>query len=333
MLRPYSLPLVASFILVVLLLPACGDSADDAADTTLAAQTTEATTTTKATAVGNEAGAVTEKDVVYATWEEGALAYEAWEERSLTLDMYAPAEAGGAPIVIYLPGRGETDAPTLMVDGLVEEGTIVFVVRYARSKAGPETILSDHGAVARAKAESVACAIHFAREQASERGSTDPVVVLTGFSSGGGLAAHAALFGDTLEARWDEHAAEGGPARQVECEATEGSTHVDALIGVAGPYDVFVPTYDGKWGRAYQQEHDPALWQFLSSSIGANPDLSVRLIHGTRDNVISYENSVEFATMLTDAGYDVGEVIAFDDGEHLVPSELAVPTIMEAIGL
>jgi acetyl esterase/lipase len=320
--------LVASFILVVLLLPACGDSAD----TTLAAQATEATTTTKATAVEDQPVVVTEKDVVYAIWQEGALAYEGWEEMSLTLDMYAPAEAGGAPIVIYLPGRGETDAPTLLVDGLVEEGMIVFVVRYARSKAGGETMLRDGGVVVRAKAESVACAIRFAREQASERDSADPVVVLTGFSSGGGLAAHGALFGDTLEARWDEHAAEGGPPRQVECEVTEGSTHVDALVGMAGIYDVFVPIYDGRWGRAYQQEHDPALWQFLSASIGANPDLTVRLIHGTNDEVISYENSVEFATMLTDAGYDVGEVIAFAEGEHLAPAELAVPTIMEIIG-
>ncbi len=281
---------------------------------------------------GGQTEATTETDVVYATWGYEAQAYEGWEDRELTLDLHAPAEAEGAPIVIYLPGRGERRAPRLLVDGLVEEGAIVLVVRYARSKAGPETDLSDHGSVARAKAESVACAIRFGLQQASNRQSTDPSVVLTGFSSGAGLAAHAALFGATLEASWDGYAAAGGPPRQVECAVTEGSTHVDGLVAMAGPYDVLVPIYDGRWGRVYQQEHDPDLLHFLSSSIGANPDLTVRLIHGTADEVIPYENSVPFATALTNAGYDVGEVIRFEDGGHFAPSELAIPAIMDVTG-
>ena len=88
------------------------------------------------------------------------------------------------------------------------------------------------------------------------------MVVLTGFSNGGGLAAHAALFGADLDARWDEYAAEGGPPRQVECEVTDGSTHVDAVVGMAGPYDVYVPIYDGVYGRAYQQERTPSCRSF-----------------------------------------------------------------------
>jgi hypothetical protein len=180
-------------------------------------------------------------------------------------------------------------------------------------------------------ADGAACAIRFARARASELGSDNPVVVLTGLSRGGGPATHAAMFGAALEARWDEYAAEGGPPRQVECEANEGSTHVDALVGVAGIYDVFVPIYDGKWGRVFQQERYPELWEFLSSSIGVNPDLKIRLIHGESDGDIPHENSVEFAAVLTDAGYDVGEVIAFDGG-HWVPTELVIPTVMELIG-
>ncbi len=147
-----------------------------------------------------------------------------------------------------------------MVEGLVEEGAIVFVVQYALVRRVASSMLpdpSDHGANIRAMAESAACAIRFARAQASQLGSDDPVVVLTGFSGGGGVAAHTALFGAALEASWDEYATEGGPPRQVECEVTDGSTHVDALVGMAGPYEAFVPTYDGKYGRAYQQERDP----------------------------------------------------------------------------
>ena len=324
----------------------CGNTADDVADTTLAPTTTtvEATTTTAATTtttvevtttttaatttttvapattVGDQAVAVTERGLVYATWEED------W---SLVLAMSAPSEPADAPIVIYLPGRGEDSAPPEMVGGLVEEGALVFVVRYPGATGGPDQILADHGADARAKAESVACAIHFARARAADFGNNDPVVVLTGFSNGAGLGTHAALFGVTLEARWDEYGAEGGPPRQVECEVNDGSTHVDALVSIAGPYDLYVPIYDGMYGRAYQQERDPELQEFLASSIGVNPDLKVRLFHGTSD-WLPMENTTEFAALLTDADYDV-EFVEYDGG-HEVPTELAIPAIMELIG-
>jgi predicted esterase len=286
-------------------LAACGGSETDVAPTTTA---------------DDQAVAVTEKDLVHATWAEG----------SLTLDMHAPAKPADAPIVIYLPERGGDTAPPWIVAGLVDEGAFVFVVRYAAFRSPPEQILADHGADAGAQAESVACGINYARAQASKFGNNDPVVVLTGFSNGGALGAHAALFGATLEARWDEYAAEGGPPRQVECEITDGSTHVDALVSMGGPYDVYVPIYDGGYGRAYQQERDPELWEFLSSSIGANPDLKVRLIHGTSD-FIPVEDAAEFEALLTDAGYDV-ELVTFDGGHEIASPELLFPTVMEVLG-
>jgi hypothetical protein len=345
MLRRLSPRWLIPLTLVVLLLPSCSDTADDSTDTTLADDSTDTTLAPTTTTAGAEpeattpptteqmspaakfeqlqqvAAAVTKKDLVYATTRE---------EGTLTLDMYAPVESAGAPIVIYLLGTGDPGAPKL-VDGLIEEGTIVFVAWPAGYGGGPEQILSDHGANIRAMADSIACAIRFAREQASERDSTDPVVVLTGLGGAGGVAAHAALFGATLEARWDEYAAEGGPPRQVECEVTEGSTHVDALVGMAGAYDVFVPIYgETMWGRAYQQEHDPELWEFLSSSIGANPNLTIRLIHGTTDGSFPYENSAEFAALLTDADYDV-QLATFDGGHSVPPTDLYSSTIKEVL--
>jgi predicted esterase len=331
---------VPTAILTVVLLIAGCTSSDDTADdeTTIAAPATTVappeTATTAASTTSttlSETAAIATAEALQEALNEKNLVYATWESGSLTLDMHVPAEPGAAPIVVYLPGRGSPGAPSWLVEGLVEEGAIMFVVRYARGHAGGYSILSDHGAAARAMAESVACAIHFAREQALELGSDDQHVVLTGFSLGGGVAVHAALFGTTLEARWDEYGAEGGPPHQVECEVTDGSTHVDAVVGMSGRYDVFVPTYEGKFGSTYQQERDPELWEFLSSSIGASPDLTVRLIHGESDNAIPYENSTEFATVLTDAGYDVGEVVAFEGG-HWVSTEFAIPTIMEVTG-
>ena len=325
MLRRHSLPPVASFILVVLLLAACSDSTDDGVGTTLAPTTTATATTattTTTTVVEEQVVAVAGEDLVYATWEE----------QTLTLDMSAPVDPASALIVIYLVPRGGHSAPPEMVEGLVEEGAFVFAVRYAALYSRPEQILADHGADAGAQAESVACAINFARAQASKLGNNDSVVVLTGLSNGGALGAHVALFGADLEARWDEYAAAGGPPRQVECEVNDGSTHVDALVGMNGPYDVFVPIFDGRYGRTHQQFLDPELQEFLSSSIGVNPDLKIRLIHAESDVVVPYEASVNLAAMLTDAGYDVGEVIAFDGEHHWVPAELVIPTIMELIG-
>jgi hypothetical protein len=127
---------------------------------------------------------------------------------------------------------------------------------------------TDHGANLRATADSAACAIRFARERAADLGSTDPVVVLVGFSGGGGVAAIAALNGASLEARWDEYASAGGPPSEVKCEVTAGSTHVDGLVGMTGLYDIFVPIFDGKHGSVYQQAGTPSCSSFYPARSG-----------------------------------------------------------------
>ena len=89
MLRPYSLPLVASFTVVVLLLAACSGSSDESADTTLAPSTTEqATTTTAASTTTTEAlpevevpGSGEQWDLVWISDSYGAGVAEAWADR------------------------------------------------------------------------------------------------------------------------------------------------------------------------------------------------------------------------------------------------------------
>jgi predicted esterase len=264
--------------------------------------------------------AVTEMCVPYATWQG----------RTLSLDIHAPAETEDAPVVVYLPGLGEATAPRALLEGLIENGALVFVVGYAASTSGPEAILAEGSVYVRAMADSVACAMHMVRDRAAQLGSADPVVVLTGFSMGGAPAAHAALFGSDLERRWEEFAVEGGPPRQVECVVKAGSTEVDALVGLAGGYDMLVPAYEGKYGRGYQQARNLEQGRFLASAVGLNPDLEIRLIHGTKDSMISFENSTEFAEVLSEAGYDV-QVIGFEGG-HRVETELTLSTILGLIG-
>jgi hypothetical protein len=82
--------------------------------------------------------------------------------------------------------------------------------------------------------------------------------------------------------------------------------------------------------RSYQQELDQGLWEFLSNLIDVNADLRIRLLHGKSDR-LPYQDSVEFETLLTEAGLDVEEVVVFDGG-HFLPTEVAVPTIVKVIG-
>ncbi len=292
------------WVVVVLLIGVAGCGGSDAE--------TAAPATT-----ANDSPSVVTRDLVYATFGE----------RPLNLNIYAPTGSGDWPIVIHFPGADGMTAAWLPED-LVAQGVIVFVTDYPRMT--PTSAVEDRGSGYRAMAESAACAIRFARARASQLGSDAPIVVVSGFSMGGGPAAHAALFGASLESSWEEFALNrGGPPRQVDCEIGDGSTHVDALVGMGGAYDGFVG-YQGKYGREWMQERDPELWQLLYSSIGENPGLKVRLLHGDADGEIPYENSVEFQATLADAGYDVS-LVSFAGG-HYMPPELAVPTIMEVIG-
>ena len=267
--------------------------------------------TTSTTTSELPAEAWTETDLAYATRISDGM--------TVTLDIHFPAEPEGAPIVL----DGE--------ESLVEHGVIV-VKRHEDDPldlaVGPEDLVADRVS-RRSWAELLGCTNRLARARASELGNDDPIVVLAGFSLLGGLAAQVALFGETLDTRWDEFARAGGPPRQFDCAVTDGSTHVDAVIGMAGTYDLAMPVIDGTYGRAYHLEHDPEMQEFLAGAIGANQDLEFRLIHGTNDE-IPVEYATEFAGLLTYAGYDV-ELTTWPGAHEEPPSELYLSTIMEVL--
>lgn len=299
-----SLPVLAAVVLLASLAACSSEPA--------ATPTPEATPTT---AAETQPGATVEHNLQYAqvTWTEAA---------PLTLDVYIPADPAGAPIVIT--GMRE------LADDLTRAGAIVVYFDPGHYPWDTEAaILGGHGIVIRENAEEYACVMHFARARAAELGSPDPIVVLTGFSQDGGTVAHAALFGDTLEAAWDGFTAAGGPPRQLVCEVPDGSTHVDAVVGTAGAYDMYVPIYEGKYGITYQQTHDAELQAFLASALGANPDLKVRLIHGTLDTHIPLDNSTGFQAALADAGYEV-QLTTFA-GVHAVPAPLVLAAVMDVL--
>ncbi len=293
---------------------ACGGGDSDVASTTAGSEPDAAPTTTMAPTTSDVGGAEgwVETDVVYAT--------RISDGKTALLDLYVPAEAEGAPIVIE---GGEE---------LVEEGMIVVKGHETdlfRLATGADEYVADRVSV-RSYAELFGCEIRLARDRASELGNDNPIVVLDGFSLFGGLAAQVGLFGDTLDARWDEFAAAGGPPRQFDCAVTAGSTDVDAVVGTGGTYDLTMPIIDGAYGRAYQQEHDPEMQEFLVSAIAANADLKLRLIHGTND-CIPASMAEEFAAALSDAGYDV-ELVTWPGEHEGAPTEIYMPMLMDAVG-
>jgi acetyl esterase/lipase len=259
------------------------------------------------------------KDLVYAKRLQPDAQVE-WK-----LDLYAPTEPGDWPVVVFLHGGGQPkEGWTTLPRAIAEQGAIVFVIEYP--DIDPTMAILDKGKGHREMADTVACAIRFARARASDLEMDTAPVVIAGFSLGGGVASHVALAGESVGRRWEEYtASRGGPPRQVDCGVSQGSTHVDALVGIAGAYDGFVGI-DGKYGREFMQEKDPDLWKMLYGCIGENPDLKVRLLHSETDSIIPYENSVEFEATLAEAGYDV-KLIQFSGG-HTAPLELTVQTVM-----
>ena len=246
----------------------------------------------------------------------------------------SPDAGNKLALVLYRPADGSEDAPMVIDVGgseldyqaLAERGVSVFSNLNFADRS-PDVLQRADPTAVRAMAEAVACAVRFAR--GSEYGSETAQLVLTGFSRHGGLAAHVALAGEDFDRVWEEYAAsEGAPPAQYECTASEGSTRVDGLVGIAGTYDTYVG-YEGLYGRDFLLEHEPELWEMLSGTVGLHPELHVRLLHGDADAAPPPENSAAFASVLAEAGYDV-ELVEFAGG-HYPPPEPVDEAVMELV--
>lgn len=308
-----------------LLLTACGagdTTPDDGPAATEDAGTDSATATDgtadeEATGDAREQEPRVERDLVFMTRKD--------DRATLALDMHFPDDPSGAPILI---GWGDTIP---VITSLVDDGVLVVEIAEDNHLVreddpdGPEELI-DLGVP---RPESYECALRYVRVRASELGNDDPTVVLTGFSVTAAEATHVGLLSDTLTQRWDEYETAGGAPREFDCEETGGSTHVDVVIGQGGPYGVHVPIIDGPYGRAYQQERNPRMQEFLASAIGTNPDLRLRLIHGMSD-FIPLDLVEEFAEAMRLAGYDV-EVITFPGGHTMAPTRLFRSTLLDVL--
>ncbi|MBI3732638.1 MAG: hypothetical protein HY259_04160 [Chloroflexi bacterium] len=237
------------------------------------------------------------------------------------LDVYAPTERKGWPLVVFLHGLGEGKRDyTRISQAMAERGLVVFTLEW------PDRTVSigerENGKGYRQVFETLACGVRFARASAPGYGGDPKRLALVGFSLGAGVGASLAFAGDNPERAWQELAAgRGAPPPQTKCVAEGGSARVDAFVGVAGAYGA---------GTTLQNDNPP-LWQIINPYVHLGDTLRlnvrVRLLHGTFDSRVPMESSVAFNDALTKAGYD-SRLVKFD-GSHAVPMPLTLEEVLK----
>ena len=210
----------------------------------------------------------------------------------LELDIHAPDEVGPWPVVVTIHGGGwfigDRQGMGGLADGLASRKAVVFNATYRTLTLGG----TFPGMV-----DDVDCAVQFARNAASEFTTTPEAVTVVGHSAGAHLASLVAY----APGVFGQDCPEGG----------DGT--VDALVGLAGPYDIsqlaglLTPMF------GVPIEDDPELWASGSpfSWIPDSPDIPTLLLHGDADRVAPIGFSEELAEALESAGRDVTfEVLA-----------------------
>jgi len=216
-----------------------------------------------------------------------------------------PTPSAGAPTTPgpgeYLPGlpasvdlpTGDPTAVTVLVPGggwssadpaglaplaadLTDNGLAVVTITYGTSGTDayyPRPV------------DDVACAVAYAAEQVP-----DVPVVLVGHSAGAQLVALAGLVPDRDDATCPY---QPYPA--------------DAVVGLAGPYDV---TQTGGLAEnlfGVPESEDPELWRDGNplTWTAERPEVPFLLVHGEDDRDVSMQFTDTFAAALTDGGHDV----------------------------
>jgi acetyl esterase/lipase len=200
-------------------------------------------------------------------------------------------DPGDAPaVVVLVPGGGWTTAdPARLVPlgrHLGNAGLAVVTITYGTSSTGASWPVP---------ADDVRCAVAFAADQVP-----GVPVVLVGHSAGAHLSAVAALdpTGDDAFCPYAPHAA-------------------DALVGLAGPYDVSATR--GLAGNlfAVAEPEAPGLWAAGNPVLLAaeRPEVPVLLVHGSADDLVGEEFARGFEAALRDGGHPTTLVVA-DGADH-----------------
>lgn len=225
----------------------------------------------------------------------------------LAADVYLPDRPAGAqvPVVVLVHGGawigGDRYGLAPLATALAESGAVVVSTANRLDDAHYPTMVDD-----------VVCATRFAASRARSAGYHPEAVVVAGHSSGGHLAALAALTPD-------EHG--NG--------CTEAPVGVDGLVGLAGVYDVreAADIAEPFFGTALAD--DPDRWTEGNpvERAGERPELAVLLLHGEDDAAVPTSVTTAFAQALQEGGHRV-ETTLVPGEDHLgifQPSVAAPP--------
>ncbi|MGN6606982.1 MAG: prolyl oligopeptidase family serine peptidase [Jatrophihabitans sp.] len=173
---------------------------------------------------------------------------------------------------------------------------------------------ADAGAHWPVPAEDVVCAVSFAAARARALGITPTRLVLLGHSAGAQLAAVAGLTPDRLRGNCPYPAAAA-----------------DAVIGLAGPYDVLRIPDAARPLLPDDPTRAPASWRAADPMdlAGLRPSVPFLLAHGTTDSTVPPEFTDRFATALRTGGHPVAVVhVPGVDHAGLYTADVAVPIVL-----
>ncbi|MFC6841863.1 alpha/beta hydrolase [Xanthomonas theicola] len=194
----------------------------------------------------------------------------------LQLDVYRPAAAHDAPVVVFFHGgtwkTGNRQRYRWAGEALARHGVVAIVPDYRKY---PQATLDGF-------MRDAAAAVAWSRRHAAEHGGDPRRLVLMGHSAGAHMAALLATDGRWLQTQ-------GLSPRQL-C----------GLVGLAGPYD-FLPLTDpdliGMFGRDPTQQRHSQPVAFVD---GDEPP--ALLLHGDADRVVEPRNSRSLQAALQRAG-------------------------------
>lgn len=198
---------------------------------------------------------------------------------------HLPTGVTSAPVVVMVPGGGWVTADPSgfagLADALARSGVVAVPVMIRAA---------DDRVVFPVPVEDILCALADAAATARAAGITPTSFVLLGHSSGAHLAAVAAL---------------DPTAFTPSC--ADPLVRPDALVGLAGPYDIRLFADGAEALVGSPMESDPATWAAANPMLLARnrPELPVLLLHGEADRIVPPSASAQFAEVLRSSGHDV----------------------------
>ena len=202
-------------------------------------------------------------------------------QQGLAAFPHLPAGVSRAPVVVMIPGGGWQSAdPTgleALAAALAAQGVVAMpvVIRAA-----------EDGVVHPVPVEDVLCALADGAATATAAGIRPTRLVLLGHSSGAHLSSLATLDPTSVAPR---------------CE--DPVVAPDALVGLAGPYDI--RDFSDAAARLFAEDAAQATWDAANPVLLADrrPEVPVLLLHGDEDEVVPADFSTDFADALREGGH------------------------------